>query len=204
MRVRQLLDFLQHQAEHGTATQNVVDAYTAETAALASFPPELLKTAKLPPQNSATAITPGWKATEESKVQVSAITEWRKTEATLPNLLSDTDISRMQRLLARLLKLIPREYENGVSDGKVTIEFEYREAVMFTEKAQGLVNQLAPVWKLEHAENYRKAHDDITGLLTKLSENIPTSSPRGNSESRLAGHERPGKGIPDFRTSCRR
>ena len=179
MRVRQLLDFLQHQAERGTATQNVVDAYTAETAALASFPPELLKTAKLPPQNSATATTPDWKATEEPKVQASAITQWREElEATLPNLLSDTDISRMQRLLVRLLKLIPREYENGVSDGKITIEFEYREAVMFTEKAQGLVNQLAPVWKLEYAETYRKAHDDITGLLTKLSENIPNLLPQ--------------------------
>ena len=174
MRVRQLLDFLQQQAERGTATQAVVDAYTAESLALASFPPELLNTAKLPPQNSPTGTPLAWNAMEDSRARVSAIVQWREElEAILPNLLSDTDISRMQRLLARLLKLIPREYENGVNNGQVTIEFEYREAVMFTEKAQGLVNQLAPVWKLEHAENYGKAHDEITGLLTKLSVEIP-------------------------------
>ncbi|MET0253910.1 MAG: FTR1 family protein [Terrimicrobiaceae bacterium] len=179
MRVRQLLDFLQHQVERGTATQAVVEAYTAETAALASFPPDLLKSAKLLPQNSAPVTTPHWKESDESKVRASAIAQWREDlEATLPNLLSDTDISRMQRLLARLLKLIPREYENGVSDGKITIEFEYREAVMFTEKAQGLVNQLAPVWKLENAENYRRAHDEITELLTKLSADIPNLLPQ--------------------------
>ncbi|HEY5744350.1 MAG TPA: FTR1 family protein [Terrimicrobiaceae bacterium] len=178
MRVRQLLDFLQHQAERGMATQAVVDAYAGEAVALASFPGVLLETAKLPPQSSAGASAP-WKATEESKVQASAITEWREElEATLPNLLSDTDISRMQRLLARLLKLIPREYENGVSDGRITIEFEYREAVMFAEKAQSLVNQLAPVWKIEHADNYSKAHDEITRLLTRLSEEIPNLRPQ--------------------------
>ena len=58
MRVRQLLDFLQHQAERGMATQAVVDAYAGETVALASFPGVLLETAKLPPQSSAGASAP--------------------------------------------------------------------------------------------------------------------------------------------------
>jgi hypothetical protein len=49
---------------------------------------------------------------------------------------------------------------------------------MFAEKAQSLVNQLAPVWKVEHADNYSRAHDEITGLLTRLSEEIPNLRPQ--------------------------
>ena len=58
----QLLDFLEQQVERGTATRAVVDAYTAETATLASLPPELLKVAPASHHRTArTAIAPDWK-----------------------------------------------------------------------------------------------------------------------------------------------
>jgi high-affinity iron transporter len=177
MRIRQILDFLHQKAVRGVATADSVAAYVAEAVALAQFPPKLLETAGL-----SSATTPvarlDWKADLTPKEQATLITDWReKLEASLPNLFTDSDISRMQRLLARLLKIVPREYENGVADGKITIDFEYREAVAFTDKAQSIVNQLAPVWKQEQTEAYGKYHGEITGLLEKLAAAIPNLVP---------------------------
>ncbi len=61
----------------------------------------------------------------------------------------------MQRLLIRFVKLVPREYENGVHNGELIIPLEYREATQFSDQAQTLVNQLAPVWKQEEPEAYQ-------------------------------------------------
>ncbi|MEO6848901.1 MAG: FTR1 family protein [Chthoniobacterales bacterium] len=187
MRVRQILDFLHQQAGKGRATQEVVDAYSAEVKNLAHFPPALLQTAGIPPQTEVAMSTPQWKAGIEPDLQAQSIVEWREqVEATLPNLLSENDISRMQRLLARLLKIIPREYQNGVADKRIIVNLEYREAIQFTEKAQGLVNQLAPVWKQEHPEAYKKSHGEITSLLEKLAIRIPSLAAQTEIEERAA------------------
>ena len=53
------------------------------------------------------------------------------------------------------MKLVPREYSHGVTDGKLIIPLEYREATQFAEQAQTLVNQLAPVWKRNNRKPMR-------------------------------------------------
>ncbi|MEO8206437.1 MAG: FTR1 family protein [Chthoniobacterales bacterium] len=187
MRVRQLLDFLQQQIAKGRATQGVVEAYSAEIKNLAHFPSSLLQTAGIAPQTEVTTSSPDWKSGEEHGLQAQAMMQWREElESTLPNLLSNDDISRMQRLLARLLKIIPREYQNGVADGRIIVNLEYREAVQFTEKAQSLVNQLAPVWKQEHPEAYKKYHGEITEQLEKLAVRIPSLVPQKEIDDRAA------------------
>ncbi|MEO6054775.1 MAG: FTR1 family protein [Chthoniobacterales bacterium] len=187
MRVRQLLDFLHNQAGKGRATQGVVDAYSTEIKDLAHFPPAILQTAGITPQTDIVMVSPDWKTGSEPDLQAQTIVEWREqVEATLPNLLSNDDISRMQRLLARLLKIIPREYQNGVADRRIIVNLEYREAVQFTEKAQSLLNQLAPVWKQEHPEAYKKYHGEIADLLEKLAVRIPSLVPQKEIEQRAA------------------
>ncbi len=58
-----------------------------------------------------------------------ALAGWReKIEATLPNLLSPADVTRLQRLLARFVDVIPKEYRNGVQDRQIVIPLEYKEA----------------------------------------------------------------------------
>ena len=64
---------------------------------------------------------------------------------------------RLERLLVRFVKLVPKEYRNGVHDGHITIMLEYREAKQFTEQAQALTNELAPVWRRDRAEAFRRS-----------------------------------------------
>jgi high-affinity iron transporter len=155
MRVRQLLDFLQEQVTQKIATQAVVEACGAEISALADFPASLLQVAGVKAPGS----LPGpmkWSGGSDSKRNAALVAGWRgDVEAGLPNLLTENDIGRMQRLLLRFIKLVPREYENGVHNGEVIIPLEYREATQFNDQARTLVNQLAPVWKQEEAETYR-------------------------------------------------
>ena len=47
-------------------------------------------------------------------------------EAGYPNLLSAEDIERRERIVLKLLRLIPKEYQSGVRDGEITIPIEYR------------------------------------------------------------------------------
>jgi high-affinity iron transporter len=155
MRVRQLLDFLQEQVRQKIATQEVVEAYVAEISALADFPASLLQVARVKAPGS----LPGpvkWSGVSDPKQNADLIAAWRgDVEAGLPNLLTESDIGRMQRLLLRFIKLVPREYENGVHNGELIIPLEYREATQFNDQARTLVNQLAPVWKQEEPETYR-------------------------------------------------
>jgi high-affinity iron transporter len=155
MRVRQLLDFLQEQVAQGIATKEVVEAYGAEIRALSDFPPALLQAGGV----KAPAALPGamkWLSATELEQNTKAMSAWRgELESALPNLLTEQDIGRMQRLLIRFVKLVPREYQNGVHNGELIIPLEYREATQFSDQAQTLVNQLAPVWKQEEPQAYQ-------------------------------------------------
>jgi high-affinity iron transporter len=113
MRVRQLLDFLQEQVVQNMATKEVVEAYGTEIRTLAGFPPSLLQAAAVQTPGS----LPGavkWLGGAELERNIEAMSAWRgDVESALPNLLTEKDIGRMQRLLIRFIKLVPREYQNG-------------------------------------------------------------------------------------------
>ena len=68
----------------------------------------------------------------------------RAIESTLPSLLTPQEQARRERLLLKLIVLVPREYAAGVRDGQITVPLEYREAVTFTAQARQMVGELAP------------------------------------------------------------
>jgi high-affinity iron transporter len=169
MRVRQLLDFLQQQVAIKAADINVIEANENEILTLANFPPALVKIAGLTNNLVAPTATVTWDDSAEQKQKIYSVAAWRdEVESALPNLLTQADIGRMQRLLARCVKLVPREYSHGVTDGKLLIPLEYREATQFAEQSQTLVNQLAPVWKQEQPQIYAQFRPQLTEKLSEL------------------------------------
>ena len=103
---------------------------------LANFPAQLVANCR-GLTNTVTSVTAeiAWNDSDDEKQKMDAVAAWRdEVESGLPNLLSSSDIGRMQRLLARCVKLVPREYSHGVSDGKLIIPLELREAKQFTDE----------------------------------------------------------------------
>jgi high-affinity iron transporter len=169
MRVRQLLDFLQQQVAIKAADKNVVEANENEILTLASFPAELVRVAGLTNHLTAPTATIAWDDAADEKPKMDSVAKWRdEVESTLPNLLTSADIGRMQRLLARCVTLVPREYSHGVANGKLIIPLELREAKQFTDESQMLINQLAPVWKQEQPQIYAQYRPQLTEKLTGL------------------------------------
>jgi high-affinity iron transporter len=169
MRVRQLLDFLQQQVAIKAADKNVVEANENEILALANFPAKLAQVAGLTNHLTAPTATVAWDDATDEKQKTDSVAKWRdEVESTLPNLLTSADIGRMQRLLARCVTLVPREYSHGVANGKLIIPLELREAKQFTDESQMLINQLAPVWKQERPQIYAQYRPQLTEKLTGL------------------------------------
>jgi high-affinity iron transporter len=178
MRVRQLLDFLQQQVDIKAADKNVVEANENEILTLANFPPGLAQVAGLTNNFSATTANVAWNDSAGQTQKENSVAAWREeVESGLPNLLSPSDIGRMQRLLARCVTLIPREYSHGVANGKLIIPLELREAKQFADESQTLVNQLAPVWKQEQPEIYAQYRPALTaqlGQMQTMLDNLPS------------------------------
>jgi high-affinity iron transporter len=178
MRVRQLLDFLQQGTANGEATEAFVDANSAEIMELAAFPPGLLQAAGQPAVTAKHLERPALTAPFDSDASRTALAEWRdNVEATLPNLLKPEDVTRLERLLVRFVKLVPKEYRNGVSEGHITIALEYREAKQFTEQAQALANELTPVWRRDRAEVFAQYQQPLREALEGLSLRIRKLAP---------------------------
>ncbi len=184
MRVRQMLDFLQQQVAIKAADKNVIEANENEILTLANFPAQLVQIAGL--TNTITPVTAevAWNDSADEKTKMDAVTAWRdEVESGLPNLLSPSDIGRMQRLLARCVKLVPREYSHGVSDGKLIIPLELREAKQFTDESQMLVNQLAPVWKQEQPAVYAKYRPELAQQLPELQNLLNNLAPQDDLDN---------------------
>ena len=178
MRARQTLDYMQEGVRRGDATDAFIAMYGSEVNGLVRFPASLFTAAKLPASNREAATVPALTAPFDTPANEEQLAVWRQdVEGTLPNLLSDTDVARLQRLLARFVKLIPQEYRNGVSNGHVLIALEYREATQFTQQAQALVNELGPVWQRDQAQAYTSHHrelvDQFEGLRLAVAHKVP-------------------------------
>jgi len=173
MRTRQLLDHLQEGIVSREATNAFVDAGTAEILALSDFPSELLQAAGLPNNAAPLPTAPKISAPFEQAQNLAALDSWRAgVEATLPNLLSPEEATRLGRLLVRFVKLVPKEYSHGVSDHHITIALEFREARQFAQQAQELVNELAPVWRRDHTEAFAQFHEPLREGLDTLTQRV--------------------------------
>ncbi len=101
-RARERADDLLRLAKAGRATPELVNLRAAEIDALTAFPPALLAIAKVP---AATAAAPGI-----PEPSVASIAAWKSAvEARLPDLLSSDEVVRQERLVLKLLRLIPME-----------------------------------------------------------------------------------------------
>ena len=162
MRTRQTLDYIQLGVRRGDATAEFLAMYGAEVAALTRFPSTIFADAEIPAQNKFAPVVPALAVPFDTQPNEESLALWRQdVEGTLPNLLTDKDVSRLQRLLARFVKLVPQEYRNGVADGHILIALEYREATQFTQQAQALVNELGPVWQRDQPQAYAKRHREL-------------------------------------------
>ena len=138
-RARERADDLLRLAKAGRATPELVALRTAEIQALTEFPPALLAAAKLAPPPNLALPAPGNTA--------ASLAAWKSAiEARLPDLLSPDEVEHQERLVVKLLRLVPMEYRAGVRDGQITIPLEYREAVSFTQQAQQLLGEVRPSW----------------------------------------------------------
>jgi high-affinity iron transporter len=172
-RTRQIMDALQHTMTTGEANEAYVQAKLAEIQNLSRFPPPLLQAAGINGPAASVAALPSLSEPYDSPQAAAALASWRdKIELTLPNLLSPTDVTRLQRLLARFVDVIPKEYRNGVENRQVVIPLEYKEAQQFTQQAQSLVNELAPVWRRDQSAVYTQYHGELIQKLAVLQKQI--------------------------------
>jgi high-affinity iron transporter len=167
-RVREKLDGLKRAVSAGRANQELVAARIAEISTLASFPAELCALAQVPPTKGlpdsqklrALAAASDWPAFLENFVA------WQtRLESELPNLLTPDEIERHGRLLVKLVRLVPKEYHNGVRDGQIVVPLEYREAKDFIVQAQQLVSELSGAWRQSKAQAFEKYSTALIGKM---------------------------------------
>lgn len=183
-RGRQLLDALQHAIANDSVDAAFLQASLSEVQTLGRFPASILKSAGLAPTRSLDAPPPALSAPYTSEESVARLTAWRdRLEETLPNLLKPADVKRLERLLVRFVSVVPKEYRNGVENGRVIIPLEYQEAVQFVQQAQGLVNELAPTWRRDLPAPYQAQHANLVGKLATLAKQIDQTVERSAVES---------------------
>ena len=172
-RTRQLFDELQRMMASGEATPEYASAKLAEIETLSRFPALLLTEAGVTIPPRAVLDLPQLAVPFNTPESSAVLAAWReKIEATLPNLLSPNDVTRLQRLLARFIDVIPKEYRNGVQNSQIFIPLEYKEALQFTQQAQGLVNELAPIWMRDQHDVCVKYKPELVAQLGVLQKQI--------------------------------
>jgi high-affinity iron transporter len=169
-RVRERLDGLKRAASANRANEELVAARIAEISALANFPAEISALAHVPPTTAkglpdsrkllTLAASADWPAFLQDFV------EWQtRLESELPNLLTPEEIERHSRLLVKLVRLVPKEYHNGVRDGQIVVPLEYREAKDFIVQAQQLVSELSGAWRQSKANAFEKYSTELIGKM---------------------------------------
>ncbi len=165
-RVRQLFDEAIRTTQRDTPMPGRLLERLGEALALADLPAALRSEAGL------TGVPPTAPADDDSLIAAIEHESWAKVgvpleqlrdavEARLPSLLSTKERERRERLLLKLVQLIPKEYANGVRHGTVVVPLEYREAVTFTQQARQIVGELAPLWL---AAGSNITHDTVRAL----------------------------------------
>ena len=173
-RAREKADALIRLIHEKRATPELIYARAAEIQELSRLPASLLQLAIglagstiLHNESEFASFLAG--ARQNSSQLSSLAADWRLSlEAGYPNLLSPEDVQRRERIVLKLLRLIPKEYQSGVRDGEVTIPIEYREAKSFTIQARQIVNELMPVWRQTKAQALEKNGQELLGALENL------------------------------------
>jgi high-affinity iron transporter len=72
--------------------------------------------------------------------------------------------------LQRFLELVPIEYDRGVEDGRVTLDFEIQEAITFRDAASGALDDLVPFLLRRDPQATRAAVRLVAGLGVSLAD----------------------------------
>ncbi|HSI85018.1 MAG TPA: FTR1 family protein [Candidatus Methylacidiphilales bacterium] len=203
-RIREKLEAARRLILSGHPTLPLLAGRAAEIDALAATPAPLMAAAEVPaaapgsgagktPSSEAaslsTATSQAWLdrvpiayanpiPAGEKPVLPEGFTQWReRIELALPNLLTETEINRRERLVLKLLRLIPKEYDAGVREGQVVVPIEYREAVVFTANVDEIINELAPAWRVSKAQAAADNAAPLAAELTALDEAIAAKAP---------------------------
>ncbi|HEX5714363.1 MAG TPA: FTR1 family protein [Solirubrobacterales bacterium] len=75
----------------------------------------------------------------------------------------DEEVNRYSQL-ERFLDLVPKEYEKGVSDGRVTLAFEIQEAVAFMDGTEAAFSDLEPALLQRDAAAVEKIRTEFAAL----------------------------------------
>ena len=173
-RAREKADALMRLIYENRATPELIYARAAEIQGLSQLPASLLQLAtgsaassNLPSESDFRALLAA--VSENSSRLPSLVADWRLSlEAGYPNLLSVEDVERRERVVLKLLRLIPKDYQSGVRDGEITIPIEYREAKSFAIQTRQIVNELMPVWRQTKAEALEKNGPELLSTLEDL------------------------------------
>lgn len=151
-RVRQLLDEAVRSTRQSSPLPGRLLERLGEAAALADLPAELSEAAALTEPGNTPSSLPALTALASSaagnwSALAPTVESFRdKLEHALPSLLTPRERGRRERLLLKLVVLVPKEYRNGVRDGRVIVPLEYREAVIFAGQARQILGELTPLW----------------------------------------------------------
>ncbi|HEY5779595.1 MAG TPA: FTR1 family protein [Terrimicrobiaceae bacterium] len=173
-RAREKADALMRLIHEGRATPELIYARASEIHGLSNLPGSLLKLATgatpLPNLQSESDFAAFLAAGRENSSSIPKVAaRWRLSlEAGYPNLLSAEDVERRERIVLKLMRLIPKEYQSGVRDGEVTIPIEYREAKSFTIQTRQIVNELMPVWRQTKAPALEKNGPELLAAIEGL------------------------------------
>ena len=186
-RAREKADALMRLIHENRATPELIYARAAEIQGLSQLPGSLLQLAtgsaassNLPSESDFRALLAA--VPENSSRLPSLLADWRLAlESSYPNLLSAEDVERRERIVLKLLRLIPKEYQSGVRDGEITIPIEYREAKSFTIQTRQIVNGLMPVWRQSKPEALEKHGPEVLGAL----ENLESAIERKTAQSEI-------------------
>ena len=128
-------------------TSSLLASRVSEIEALSRLPSPLLETAT----GTASPAGPAGSHLAELSAApdlVAALKSWQLAlEANYPNLLTENDVASRERMLLKLLRLIPVEYQSGVRNGEIVIPIEYRETVTFTIQVRRTLAEVLPVWR---------------------------------------------------------
>ncbi len=177
-RAREKTDALARLVDDGRATPALVAARASEIQELSRLPQSLLALALPdhpalgtagPDSLAALLVTP----VSPKEALGQKIDAWRiELEGHYPNLLGPEDVQRRERIILKLLRLIPMEYQSGVRDGEIVIPIEYREARTFTIQCQQIINELMPVWRQTKAQALKERGAELIGGLEELEKTI--------------------------------
>jgi high-affinity iron transporter len=188
-RAREKADALLRLIQEGHATPALLYARASEIQELSNLPGSLLQLATGSPAPRNKQSERDFAALlaavhQNSNAIGKATVAWRLSlEAGYPNLLSAEDVERRERIVLKLLRLIPKEYQSGVRDGEVTIPIEYREAKSFTIQTQQIVNELMPVWRQTKMQALEKYGPELLAILENLESAIERKTAQSEVDS---------------------